>query len=167
MSPRRVDFEAWRDNVLRASGLLIPTVGGPSIELESGDARVPRRDQPRAEEPAVNHRRTVYARVNRSRLSPLLKIYDFADPNQHSPSRDVTTTPLQQLFLMNGPFVQEQAAALAKFAAPESIDVLYRRLFARNATKKEIELGLTYLRNASMTDYAQALLATNELMYWP
>jgi hypothetical protein len=171
MSPRRVDFEAWRDNVLRVSGLLVPTIGGPSIELEPADARLPRRGQPPAEEPTVNYRRTVYARVNRSRLSPLLKIYDFADPNQHSPARDVTTTPLQQLFLMNGPFVQEQAAALAKFAvdgdAASSIDVLYRRLFSRPATKKEIDLGLTYLRGASMNNYAQALLETNELMYWP
>ena len=31
----------------------------------------------------------------------------------HSPSREVTTTPLQQLFVMNSAFMQNQAAALA------------------------------------------------------
>jgi hypothetical protein len=117
MTPRRLDFESWRDNMLRAAGLLDLEMGGPSLDLEPGESRLGnrRREATAAPEPAKpNYRRTVYARISRSRLSPLLKLYDFADPNQHSPGREQTTTPLQQLFVMNGAFVQDMAAALAK-----------------------------------------------------
>ena len=48
------------------------------------------------------------------RLSSLLRNYDFPDPTQTSSDRDVTTTSLQQLFIMNSAFIHTQAAALAK-----------------------------------------------------
>ena len=55
----------------------------------------------------------------RGRLNNLLKLYDFPDATQTSPGRDLTTTPLQQLFVMNGAFMREQAAALAKTVEDE------------------------------------------------
>jgi hypothetical protein len=33
---------------------------------------------------------------------------------QSSPGRDLTTTPLQQLFVMNSPFIQKQAETFAQ-----------------------------------------------------
>ncbi len=38
----------------------------------------------------------------------------FLIPTQTSPGRDLTTTSLQQLFVMNSAFMEEQAAALVK-----------------------------------------------------
>ncbi|MBM3784319.1 MAG: DUF1553 domain-containing protein, partial [Acidobacteria bacterium] len=173
MSPRRLDFEAWRDNVLRASGALSPLIGGPSLDLETGESRQAFKTSGQAEETPArpNYRRTVYAKVNRSRLSSLLKLYDFADPNQHSPARDVTTTPLQQLFVMNGPFLQEQAGVLAQSVDgatdTDKIRGLYRRIFGRAPRPKEIDLAASYLNSASLPAYAHALLSTNEMMFWP
>ena len=42
-------------------------------------------------------------------MSTLLKLYDFPDPMQTSGGRDLTTTPLQQLFVMNSSFMRNAA----------------------------------------------------------
>ena len=157
MNPRRVDFEAWRDTILSTSGQLEVAAGGPSTELEKPG----------------NFRRTVYAKVSRSRLSPLLKLYDFPDPNQHSPNRELTTTPLQQLFVMNSGFVQNQSRRIAAQAVEASGDVkeriqhLYRTILGREAEASEIDLALSYLDKADWAGYAQALLGSSEFIFWP
>ena len=148
--------------------------GGPSIDLDAAD----------------NVRRTVYGRVSRSNLNTLLKLYDFPEASQHSPSRELTTTPLQQLFVMNSAFVQTQAAALAKDVAKRVADRsdaepdatapdvtapdvtakvrgLYRRVLARDPSAKELDLALTYLNSGKLEQYAQALLSSNEVIFWP
>ena len=157
MNPRRVDFEAWRDTILSTSRQLDAAAGGPSMELEK----------------TGNFRRTVYAKVSRSRLSPLLKLYDFPDPNQHAPNRELTTTPLQQLFVMNSEFVQQRARMIADQAVAASGDVkeriqhLYRTILGREAEASEIDLALSYLDKADWAGYAQALLGSSEFIFWP
>ncbi len=156
MNPRRVDVETYRDSILRAAGTLDDKMYGPSIDLD-------REDRPR---------RTVYGRVSRGRLSNLLRLYDFPDPTQTSPGRDLTTTSLQQLFVMNSAFMHEQAAALAKAVEEEPDDAakmrsLYRRILSRDPTPQELDLALTYLGQGAVEQYAQVLLSTNEEIFWP
>jgi hypothetical protein len=156
VNPRRLDIEAWRDSILRAAGTLNEQMYGPSEEV---DAR-------------GNSRRTVYARVSRGRLSDLLRIYDFPDPTQTSSERDVTTTSLQQLFVMNSVFMHTQAAALANAAqtAPdkaEQIQILYRKILSRNPTATELDRGVHFLTNGTPAQYAQILLSVNEEIFWP
>ncbi len=98
MNPRRLDVEAWRDSLLRVTGRLNDKMYGPSEDVDSDN----------------NVRRTVYARVSRGRVSKLFRLYDFPDATQTAPSRDLTTSSLQQLFVMNSSFMQENAAALAR-----------------------------------------------------
>ncbi len=161
MNPRRLDVEAWRDGILQAAGTLNPEMFGPSADLESAD----------------NTRRTVYGKISRSRLSVLLRLYDFADNTQHSPGREITTTPLQQLFVMNSEFMQAQSAALAQKSEsassdPERLRFLYRRVFARDPKPKELDLGLSFLAKAKQQmgreawpEYTQALLGANEFIF--
>ncbi len=157
MNPRRLDIEAYRDTMLEAAGALSDSVGGAPMDLDA----------------AGNTRRTVYAKVSRGKLNTVLRLYDFSDPSQHSPGRDLTTTPLQQLFVLNSPFVQEQAAALAKRVDSEPDDQakvrgLYRSALARDASAKDIDRALSYLgAGATLSQYAQALLSTNEFIFWP
>jgi hypothetical protein len=156
MNPRRLDVEAYRDSLLRSAGTLNETMYGASDELDS----------------PANTRRTVYGRVSRGRLNNLLKLYDFPDPTQTSPARELTTTPLQQLFVMNGPFVRAQAEALAKTLEPEKdnaarLRALYRKVLGRDPSAKELDLGLSYLNSAPFEEYAQVLLASNEEIFWP
>jgi hypothetical protein len=156
MNPRRLDVEAFRDSILRASGSLHETLYGPSADLDTPG----------------NMRRTIYAKVSRARLHTVFSLYDLPDPSQHSPARDVTVTPLQQLFVLNSAFLGEQAAILASQVEHEANDTakvrdLYRRTLARDPDAEELDLALSYLRESSLAQLAQGLLATNEFIFWP
>ena len=52
--------------------------------------------------------------LQRNRRHPFLALFDAADPNVSVPQRLPTTTPTQSLYLLNSPFVLEQAQAFAK-----------------------------------------------------
>src|SRR5262249_17674396 len=64
--------------------------------------------------------RSIYLMVQRNRRHPFLAMFDAADPNLSVAERLPTTTPMQALFLMNAPFVHEQADSFARrlLAAP-------------------------------------------------
>jgi hypothetical protein len=156
MAPRRMDIESYRDSLLRATGRLDHTMYGPSVDVEAPE----------------NLRRTVYGRVSRNRLSPLLKNYDFPDPMQSSGGRDLTTTSLQQLFVLNSPFLQDAAAAVAKAiegvpTEGRRIRELYRRLLSRDPDAAEMALAGRFLAGGTLEQYAQVLLSTNEEILWP
>ena len=55
----------------------------------------------------------VYGFIDRQNLDGLYRTFDFAVPDATSPRRFVTTVPQQALFLMNSPFLHEQARRLA------------------------------------------------------
>jgi hypothetical protein len=118
-------------------------------------------------------RRTVYSTLSRGRSSAdIMKLYDAPPPMVHSPMRHLTINPLQALFVMNSGFVQSLSAELAKSvenaATPEAkIHALYKKVFARNADADEVALGVAYLRTSTVPLYAQALLSTNEVIFWP
>ena len=155
MNPRRMDIESYRDSLLQASGRLDLTMYGPS--QPDVDAGV---------------RRTVYSSISRARSNDVMRLYDVPAPLAHIPMRQATLNPLQALFVMNSAFVQEQAKALAEqvAAAPTAeakIQSLYRKVFSRNATPDELALGEKYLGAADTARYAQALLSTNEVIFWP
>jgi hypothetical protein len=154
MSKRRLEVEAWRDAMLAASGALRLRLGGPALSLDA----------------PINDRRTVYGEVKRRELADLLRLYDFPDPLTHSGSRLATTTPLQQLFVLNSPFLRNQAQALARRLEAEAGDgarirLAYRLLYGREATAREQALGRDFLSASSWDEYAQVLLASNEFMY--
>ena len=44
---------------------------------------------------------------------------------------------------------------------------LYRRVLARDPSAKELDLALTYLNGSTPEQYAQALLSSNEVIFWP
>jgi hypothetical protein len=155
MNPRRMDIEAYRDSLLQASGKLDLTLYGPSEDTDEGN------------------RRTVYSTISRGRSAgDVMKLYDVPPPMAHIPMRQPTLNPLQALFVMNSGFVQEQARALAEQVAGEAtvearIQTLYKKVFARTATPDEVTLGVRYLETADTARYAQALLSTNEVIFWP
>jgi len=161
MNRRRLEIEAWRDSVLAATGQLNPTMGGPAIDLAA----------------TTNARRTIYGSVNRRDLNVMLRLFDFPDPTKHSPRRNETTTPLQQLFVLNSQFMLEQADALvARLIKEEGSDPetrirrAYAVLFARAPLESEVQAGLAFINSAGdnasgWADYAQALLASNEFLF--
>ncbi|MDB5321633.1 MAG: hypothetical protein JWN40_3264 [Phycisphaerales bacterium] len=156
MNPRRLDVEAYRDCMLQVTASLDDRLAGPSSDL----------DQP------GNYRRTVYGRISRGRQSTLLQLYDFPEAAMHSPQRETTTSPLQQLFVMNSAFVEERAETLAKSVEPEKnvnakVRGMYRRVLGREPSERELQLAGEFLQSSTLVQYAQALLSTNEVIFWP
>jgi len=131
-SRRRLDFESLRDSLLAASGRLVRGIGGPSFSLQAIPA---------------DPRRTLYAFVERERAQALLKSFNCADPEQHTPQRHPTTVPQQALFLMNSPFVAEQARALAERSA--DLDALYRNALDREPSASERHAAREFLAHAA------------------
>jgi hypothetical protein len=168
MNRRRLDFEATRDSLLAAGGDMDFKIGGPSIDLLA---------QP------FSRRRSVYGFIDRQNLPGLFRTFDLATPDTTSPQRHTTTVPQQALYLMNSPFVVEQAQRLAKrpeiatVAAPaERVQRLYATLFGRPATAEEVSLAAQFLASKDAAPegpnklnpwerYVQALLMTNEFVY--
>ena len=156
MQPRRLDAEAIRDSLLQAAGNLNLEMYGPSQNLDSLE----------------NTRRTVYGRIQRGGSSDILRLYDFPNPFQHSPTRNLTITPLQELFVLNSPFIKQMSSALAKAVETEAdpatrVRSLYRKILLRDPSAAESKIALSYLNGATLEQFAQVLLATNEEVFWP
>lgn len=165
MNRQRLDFEAARDTLLALGGKLDAKLGGLPVDIET---------QP------FSMRRTVYALIERQNLPGVFRTFDFANPDTSSQQRFHTTVPQQALFLMNSPFVVEQARNLARrpeisnsTSSAEQIRAAYRLVFQRQPSQEELNLGLKFLgtpQNQSdklkpLEQYAQVLLLSNELMF--
>ena len=164
MPPRRLEFEALRDAMLKISGRLDFAVGGRPVELwKKGSA-------------AASTRRTLYGFIDRQNLPGILRAFDFASPDTSCPQRHETSVPQQTLFLLNAPFVIEQAKALAAQPAvaaartPEdTVRALYAVAFARPPSAIEVQIGLSLLNVpsgngsdlSSREIFAQTLLISN------
>jgi hypothetical protein len=165
MNRLRLDFEEMRDSLLAVAGLLDRTAGGRPVDI--------------VEKP-FSKRRTVYGFIDRQNLPGLFRTFDFASPDASTPQRYNTTVPPQALFLMNSPFVAEQARHFASRpdVAWQSTDAkrigrMYRLAYGRAPERDEVEMGLKFLHaprdaKAKLTareQYAQVLLLANEFAF--
>ena len=137
MNRQRLDFESWRDSTLLVSGQLDLSMGGLPYSLKA--------------QPYVP-RRTVYALVERGRLPGELNTFDFANPEAHVPVRYATTVPQQALYLMNSPFVAEQAKHVIARADIQAVaqgharvKALYRLVLGREPSLEEAQAALEYI----------------------
>ncbi|VTR97774.1 PSD1 and planctomycete cytochrome C domain-containing protein [Tuwongella immobilis] len=156
-SPRRLDSESLRDALLAVAGNLDPTLGGPAVaELQSP-------------------RRTLYLRTVRSDRSSYRALFDAADPETSVETRTQSTVAPQALFLLNHPWVQEQANRLANrllataMTDSDRVKLAYSLLFSRPPTEAEMEIAKQLLAQPGSpaerwTRYAHVLLCTNEFM---
>jgi hypothetical protein len=131
--------------MLAVSGRLDPTAGGPGI----ADAKVLAgvgTDMPTEYGYAfTDTRRSVYTPAFRNRRPELFDAFDAADPNAVTGSRPTSTVAPQALFMLNSPFVMEQAqAAAARLLAEEAvasdaarIERAFLRVLARPPTPAE------------------------------
>ena len=172
MNRQRLDFEELRDTLLAVAGKLDLTRGGHAVDITS--------------EPSAT-RRTVYGYIDRQNLPAIFRTFDFASPDSTSPQRFFTTVPQQALFLMNSPFVVQQAQSLvgsAEFkglgAEAQCVRFLYQRALQRDPTAGELQLAHEFrraqkdfaasarLEHKPLGDwekYAQVLLLSNELAF--
>jgi mono/diheme cytochrome c family protein len=155
----RLEGEAIRDSILAVSGQLDPTMYGPGTLDES------------------MRRRSIYFFVKRSKLIPMMTLFDWPDSLQGLGQRSSTTVAPQALALMNHPQVRAYASAFAKRLMPiaeKSLDDAVRRAYvmalAREPDSEEVQDAVAFIRgqgelDAALTSFCQSMFALNEFIY--
>jgi hypothetical protein len=137
MNRRRLEFEPFRDSVLQVAGKLDLSQEGQPVEITTRP---------------FTTRRTVYSFIERQNLPGIFRTFDFASPDTTSPQRFNTTVPQQALFMINSPFLAEQARSLASHPevaaateTTEKITRLYKTAFQRAPKEEEITLAKQFV----------------------
>jgi hypothetical protein len=130
-------------------------------------------------------RRTIFTKHFRNRRDALLDVFDVPDGIASTPQRNVTTTPLQSLLLINNPWMLDRAKALASRVSGASsddsglADAFCQRLFARPASEDERRAVAEFLheptqryggsppeaRLRALTDLGHAMLNASEFLF--
>jgi len=168
---RRLEAECIRDAVLAVSGQLNPCTGGPTMKkgTESEYTYV-----------FTETGRGVFVPVFRNKLPEVFEAFDFPDPNLVVGRRNASTVSTQALFLLNSPFMMDQArhAARTALADPKLDDAArveraYRVTLGRLPAERERQIALAAVagktrpeeRLAAWERLYQALFASSDFRY--
>ena len=187
---RRLAAEEIRDSIHVATGAFNEAMFGPSMYPEIPPGVMATQSRPGSgwgdSPPEERARRSIYAHVKRSLLTPILADFDLADTDTTCPVRFVTTQPTQALGMMNGVFLQKQAKVFAERVRKEAgdhdaVDVpaMVRRAIeialVRPATDEEVARGVELINTLEATDgvhpsraleiYCLMVLNLNEFVY--
>jgi hypothetical protein len=152
---RRLDAECIRDMMLAVSGQLKldPPEGATFSASLSSDYGYK----------AQSLHRSVYLPVFRNALAEILEVFDFADASVTTGRRNVSTVAPQALFLMNNPFVLDQAKSAAKRLLAEQhaddrarLARAYRLALGRAPTDGEAAVALRHVGSAPQAEPAWA-----------
>lgn len=185
---RSLDAESIRDAILAVSGGLDTSPAGPHPfpEVDSWKFTI---HYPFHAVYDSNHR-SVYLMIQRARRHPFLALFDAADPNISTATRQVTITPTQSLYLMNAPLVHQHADRLATrisemieespAATDQTVASAYEMILARRPSESEVARASDFLNRAqevlrSTSDaggwqpataaFCRVLLTSNEFLY--
>ena len=182
----RLEGEVIRDASLAVAGALNPKMGGPSIfpELPPG-MPTPRGGWKVNDDPEERNRRSVYIFVRRNTRYPLFESFDMPDPHESCSRRNVTTSPIQALNLLNSKltleWAQSFAARVLAQAGPDltrQIESAFQLAYCRLPQPDEKKLAFQFLAAhrevigdrsdngaATLTDLCHMLLNSNEFVY--
>jgi mono/diheme cytochrome c family protein len=154
MIERRLSFEEMRDALFAATGELDLAIGGKPAEIFTGEFK----------------RRTLYGLVDRQFLPSALRVFDFANPDLHIPERSDTTVPQQALFFLNNAMPLDRAKALAARTASsatrgERVQAMYRLLYQRAASERQVAAALALVEAASNQREAEIPPTTRDWQY--
>ena len=183
---RRLSAEEIRDSMLAVSGALDRTMGEAHPFQPESEWRYTQHNQFFAV--YETNRRSIYLMQQRQKKHPLMEVFDGADTNAISSPRQLSTTPLQALFLMNNPFVHQQAdifavrIGMAYDTLPQRINYAFLLAYGRPAKQTEIREGIAYIQNvrkelqavntpadqlvrSALASYLRVLLGSDEFLY--
>lgn len=161
---RRLEAEIIRDAILAVSGDLDAKLFGPGTLDEN------------------SKRRSIYFTVKRSKLIPMMVIFDAPEALSGMAARPTTTIAPQALHLMNNPQVRQAARGFARRIANEpnldkAVHQAYLRALARPPSRDELADGIAFVetqmrtyreaqrREAALADFCQVLMCLNEFIY--
>jgi hypothetical protein len=183
---RRLDAESIRDGMLWASGRLQlerpKEHPFPAVEKWTWTQHSPFK----AAYPSLH--RSVYLMTQRIQRHHYLALFDGPDANISADVRSSSIVPSQALFLMNNPFVAEQAEALARRliqASPEGqkrVELACMLCWSRRPEPAEIGRAIAFIERAKQelnannltadrieseawSSYARILLSSNEFLH--
>jgi len=146
----RIQAELVRDLVLSTSGLLVKTIGGPSVKpyqpegiwesATSGRGVLATYKQDHHDS---LYRRGLYSFIKLTVPPPVMGMFDASNRDQCEVRRLRTNTPLQALVMLNDPTVLEASRVLAQRLTTEStsdedkIVKAFRTIVCRKPTSKE------------------------------
>ena len=115
----RLTAEMIRDNTLAASGLLVPTIGGPSVHPYQPEGlwkQLATRNETEYKQDGGDklYRRSMYTIWKRSTPPPSMISFDASERNVCVVQRQKTSSPLQALVLLNDPQYVEASRILAE-----------------------------------------------------
>ncbi|WP_309717121.1 PSD1 and planctomycete cytochrome C domain-containing protein [Armatimonas sp.] len=177
MPVRRLEGEAVRDSLLTVAGTLNLEFGGPAVyppidPTLRADTFQGLNWPNEAEDSPKTWRRSVYVKVKRSLLLPQLEVFDCPEITYTVAQRNITTTPLQALMLLNDPLILRQAGLFAERLQRDrpsdtwaQIDRAYRLCFGRGPSVKERQLSLRFLRTRTLAEFCHTLFNLNEFVY--
>lgn len=169
----RLAAEQIRDQALAVSGLLVKQVGGPSVKPyqppgvweDSGTGKSYRQDKG-----DKLYRRSLYTFWRRTAPPPSMLSFDATSREVCTAKREVTSTPLQSLVLLNDVQFLEASRVLAETLSREFPADLagrvasgFRRLTGREPEPKEREI-LLRLFNEQRAYYAQHAAEAEKLL---
>lgn len=157
-APRyRLPAEFVRDVVLSSSGLLVRTIGGPSVKpyqpkglweaATSGRGVLATYKQDHGDS---LYRRGMYTFIKLTVPPPGMGIFDASNRDQCEVKRSRTNTPLQALVMLNDPTVLEASRVLAQRLQNEQsgeadkLSKAFRMIICRKATSKELDIVTGY-----------------------
>ena len=149
----RLDAEMLRDQALAVSGLLVRTIGGPSVKPPQpaglwyavGYSRSNTVRFKKDSGPDKVHRRSLYTFWKRTAPAPQMITFDAPSRESCTVRRERTNTPLQALLLLNDPQYVEAARHLAQRilkeggkTADQRLSFAFRLVTARSPNTEEI-----------------------------
>jgi len=153
MNPRRLTFEEMRDTMIVYADEVDWGMGGKATDAFTPIA-------------GGRYRRSIYGQIDRQYLPTVLNVFDFANPDMHSPQRNETTVPQQALFNLNHPFVAGRARAIAaRIQEPASGNIgdrvrqLFELIYQRPPTPDQLASATEFIefQPQAMTNNAPCL----------
>jgi len=134
MSSKRHQAEVIRDSMLFVSGELKQrNSGGKSVSGSSPE-------------------RSIYVKVVRNEKDEFLNAFDWADAFASNAVRNVTTTPVQSLLMLNGDWVMKRSKALASQTIKKHkddykgiVEYVYDRAYGRHPSSEEIQFATEFM----------------------
>lgn len=183
---RRLEAEPFRDSLLYVSGKLEESFGGTL--LGTPNFGYVTNDQSGNGANYNAPRRSIYLPIIRNALFDMFQAFDMGDPSIVNAHRSTTTVATQALYMMNSPFVMEQARAFAdeleKTGKSDAarLNEAYLRAYSRPASPAEVAKATAFLSTyeakleKSVPDVnkrkliawqslCQVILAANEFIY--
>jgi Protein of unknown function (DUF1549)/Protein of unknown function (DUF1553)/Planctomycete cytochrome C len=168
-TPRRLEAEAIRDSILYVSGDLDPRMYGAGSLDES------------------HKRRSIYFTIKRSKLIPMMQLFDQPEPLVSVGNRPSTTIAPQALAFMNSPHVRGSAMSFANKLMPsmqqsfsEAVTLGYLSTLGRTPDALETAAATEFLtaqvqsyadqnlpnaQQLALADFCQVLFGLNEFVY--